>query len=313
MNALELIRETTEYVSSQAKYVSVCEEALEKECKSFISEFIAKGSKREDWSANDFHYSDGTEQTAKFILVLDTLNFCFWPDSELEYHHLGNGLKQQILRDPHSFDADRLQLVTTDILHSWFQRELPNAKERCRLLNEIGLQLQTYFNGSVKEFIESAKQSAATLVDLVTRYFWGFRDSCVYKNRQIFFYKRAQIFVGDLWGAFKGEGLGKFNDIEKLTMFADYRVPQILESLGIMVYNEELSELVKNKKEIVVGSEMEIEIRAVTVSVVEKMRDIFNKNNVNLLALEVDWMLWGRGEAMLDRLPPHHRTRTIFY
>ena len=37
---------------------------------------------------------------------------------------------------------------------------------------------------------------------------------------QVFFYKRAQIFVADLWGAFHGMGLGEFADIAELTMFA---------------------------------------------------------------------------------------------
>jgi hypothetical protein len=40
---------------------------------------------------------------------------------------------------------------------------------------------------------------------------------------QVFLYKRAQIFVGDVFGAFNGQGLGQFDDIDKLTMFADYR------------------------------------------------------------------------------------------
>jgi hypothetical protein len=41
---------------------------------------------------------------------------------------------------------------------------------------------------------------------------------------QVFFYKRAQIFVADVYGAFAGEGIGSFGDIDQLTMFADYRV-----------------------------------------------------------------------------------------
>jgi hypothetical protein len=40
----------------------------------------------------------------------------------------------------------------------------------------------------------------------------------------VFFYKRAQIFVGDVHGALGGQGLGEFTDMEHLTMFADYRV-----------------------------------------------------------------------------------------
>lgn len=40
---------------------------------------------------------------------------------------------------------------------------------------------------------------------------------------QVFFYKRAQIFVGDVYGALGGQGLGAFHDMAALTMFADYR------------------------------------------------------------------------------------------
>ena len=40
---------------------------------------------------------------------------------------------------------------------------------------------------------------------------------------QVFLYKRAQIFAGDLFGAFGGRGLGAFHDIDQITMFADYR------------------------------------------------------------------------------------------
>ena len=37
------------------------------------------------------------------------------------------------------------------------------------------------------------------------------------------FMKRAQLFIGDVWTRFGGQGLGEFNDIETLTMLADYR------------------------------------------------------------------------------------------
>ncbi len=54
--------------------------------------------------------------------------------------------------------------------------------------------------------------------------------------RQTFFYKRAQIFVGDVWGAYDHAGLGQFHDIASLTCFADYRVPQLLRPLNILRY-----------------------------------------------------------------------------
>ncbi len=45
-------------------------------------------------------------------------------------------------------------------------------------------------------------------------------------GRQVFLYKRAQIFVGDVYGAYGGKGLGAFWDVDQLTMFADYRCVQ---------------------------------------------------------------------------------------
>jgi hypothetical protein len=31
--------------------------------------------------------------TVQYLLVVDALNFCFWPDGELEYEHLAGGIK----------------------------------------------------------------------------------------------------------------------------------------------------------------------------------------------------------------------------
>ena len=43
----------------------------------------------------------------------------------------------------------------------------------------------------------------------------------------------------------QGEGLGEFYDIDKLTMFADYRVPVVLRELGILDYSPALAEKVQ--------------------------------------------------------------------
>jgi len=41
------------------------------------------------------------------------------------------------------------------------------------------------------------------------------------------FWKRCQILVGDIWACYEGKGLGYFQDIDSLTMFADYRYVNI--------------------------------------------------------------------------------------
>jgi hypothetical protein len=101
-------------------------------------------------------------------------------------------------------------------------------------LREIGTSLNASFGGSAAALVRAAHHSAVRLVELVLQHFPGFRDASVYRGRQSFFYKRAQIFVGDIWGAYKGTELGRFDDISKLTCFADYRIPQLLRPLGIL-------------------------------------------------------------------------------
>lgn len=102
----------------------------------------------------------------------------------------------------------------------------------------------------------------------------GFRDHALYKGRQIFLYKRAQIFVADLWGAFKGQSFGNFHDIHSVTIFADYIVPAVLRQLGVLKYSSALCNMVDSDMEIVPGSEEEVELRACTIHAVEKMREL---------------------------------------
>lgn len=58
---------------------------------------------------------------------------------------------------------------------------------------------------------------------------------------------------------------------------------------------------------------MEVSLRAHTVQVVEEMQRKMGEKGITILPIQLDWILWERGEAALSSLPPHHRTRTIYY
>jgi hypothetical protein len=64
-----------------------------------------------------------------------------------------------------------------------------------------------------------------------------------------------------VWAAFDGEDWGAFDDIDKITMFADYRVPQILNTLGCLWYNPMLDHTIHQKKVIESGHTWEIQLR----------------------------------------------------
>jgi hypothetical protein len=110
--------------------------------------------------------------------------------------------------------------------------------------------------------IEAADQSAASLVNILARDFECFRDEVRFEGRKtIRILKRAQILVADLWACFDGFDYGEFYDIGKITMFADYRIPQILSSLGCLQYSPLLESTMRGKKLIESGHSWEIQIR----------------------------------------------------
>lgn len=115
---------------------------------------------------------------------------------------------------------------------------------------------------SFTKCIEAANYSAAALVNILADNFDCFNDVVRFENRKsVRLLKRAQICVADLWAAFEGEGIGQFDDIDKITMFADYRVPQILNSLGCLWYSPSLDNMIRQKKIIESGHSFEIQMR----------------------------------------------------
>lgn len=73
----------------------------------------------------------------------------------------------------------------------------------------------------------------------------GFYFSFAGQGRKVAFYKRAQILVADTWSVLEGEGDGCFSDISSVTIFADYRIPQVLVHLGAMKYSDALMKKLK--------------------------------------------------------------------
>lgn len=306
----------------QAKHVHIDEEKLKAEIEQHPDLYRIPANL--DWAPQGgYHYrnKDDPVLTAQYVLVLDALNFCFWPVASYEYAELAGSLKQTLENNPDAFSAKNLLTVTPEDVQRWLQpkdkqfEHIPLVETRARLLQEVGRGLLRNFDGLAANLIRAAQGSAATLVDLVTSSFPGFRDHAVSRGEQVFFYKRAQIFVADVYLCFEGRGLGDFTDIRELTCFADYRLPQLMQHLGILQYDQDLLQRVLNKEELAAGSAQELEIRAATVQAVELMRAEAQRVTQQplLLSLQLDNLLWERGEAMLAELPPHHRTLTVYY
>ncbi|KAI6714895.1 hypothetical protein JHW43_002549 [Diplocarpon mali] len=175
------------------------------------------------------------------------------------------------------------------------------------------------YSCSFTNCIIAANNSAAALVNLLADDFPCFNDVVRFEKRKsVRLLKRAQICVADLWAAFEGEGFGEFHDIDKITMFADYRVPQILNTLGCLWYSPLLDLAVRQKKKIESGHTWEVQMRGCSIWCVELIRREILRGHpeARINAILIDFFLYDtmkeREGAGQDEIP-HHRTRSIWY
>ena len=328
-----MVLSSSYWVMKSASEVEIDIEALEKFADEYSHERVQNLRKEVEWDSCDWHYSDtSSDLTAQYIFVMDSLNYCFWPVPGFEYEQLATSLRDVLKADPTAFNADKLQAITPTELQAWFPtHELPHIRGRVDRLRELGSVLARDYDGSASNMVRAADHSAVALVRLVIEKLQGFRDTVVYRGALTHFYKRAQILTSDLWAAYgrkvppkndtdkndedKGTEVhfAAFHDMEKLTMFADYRVPQILRDMGVLKYSAELGARIDAREEIPFGSESETNLRAATVVAVDFIARAINKRGVHILPVEVDWLLWNAGETNLASLAPQHRTLTLYY
>lgn len=273
----------------------------------------------------EHHFFDGTERSVMYIFLLDALNFCFWGDPKWTvsrvredvdgYWALAAALKYAAQHDPKFLDADALATLSPERLARVLRGnvEIPLFIERWRNAREVGRVLRDHFGGSAARLVETANGDAAKLALLVADNFSSFQDTTLYKGRPVNFFKRAQILAGDLFGSFGGEKWGAFKNLQDLTAFADYKLPQILRAWGILSYTPALAQRVDLKKPLVKDSAEEIEIRAGMVWAVELLRHALTQFGPELTSVQVDWFLWETSQGNVKGMKPYHRVRTIYY
>ena len=317
------VLETTKYVIDKSRQVAMDRETL----KGFSNELAASGVQVPPWDCH-YHYCGSEEEMIGYLLVLDTINFCFWSmagekrwevlyDSKKVsgYFGVASALKLALesgvpLNDP-AFLRDMTTGTLQDVLGG--TGTLPLFHERADALNELGRLLISQYSGRAIHLVEEAGGSAVALARLLAHKLTSFQDVATYDGRKVCFYKRAQIFASDLHGAFRGKSWGRFSDMNALTAFADYKLPQVLRHLGILQYDKDLAEKVDRQANIQHGSAEEVEIRAHTIWAVELIRQALAQKGKSTTASQIDWMLWNLGQNNQYRAKPYHRTLTVFY
>jgi hypothetical protein len=299
--------------------------------------WAAEGWHRPAWDAA-LHFNDGTERTLNWVLLLDALNFCFWGEARrsrpkasqprwmVEYGgQTYNGYMAEAasltraLDDGYPlWDAAYLAELSEADLRQIFRPapgmpEIPLFAERLANAREVGRMLVAKYDGQFARAVEAAGGNAVALARRIIQDFSSFQDISVYDGAPVLFYKRAQICVADIHGSFGGEGWGKLDDLGHLTIFADYKLPQVLRQEGVLVYGADLAARVDRQELLPPDSPDEVEIRAATIWAGELLCRALRAHGIQAQALEIDHYLWTLGQTPSPNERPYHRTRTIYY
>jgi hypothetical protein len=264
------------------------------------------------------------EATLAYVLILDAINFGsgWFPALRKRPGHSGyftiaTGLRERFeAKGPWS--AEELCELSAGDCASTFGQD-PSVPEAAELMGhfagalaELGRLLVSRHAGRFEGPVEEAGGSAAALVEVLAQMSF-YRDVSRYEELEVPLYKRAQLTAADLAAAFRGEGPGRFRDLDRLTLFADNLVPHVLRREGVLVYEASLARRIDAEELVPVGSPEEVEIRAVAVHAVERCVAEIVRGGGRATAQALDTVLWNRGQRPEMKAHPRHRTRSVYY
>ncbi|XP_056661919.1 Q-nucleotide N-glycosylase 1 isoform X1 [Monodelphis domestica] len=334
-------RESAEFVASNSQDVFIEAAGVERVAEMLLEKIPGREFSLEGWKTlHELNPQANDEDAVNWVFVSDTLNFSFWSERENHkcmvqykdkmysgYWALCAAINRTLDEGIPFTKASYYATVTLGELQHYFRSDtdvpMPLIEERHKILNETGKILLEKFGGSFLNCVRKCDRSAQKLLSLIVENFPSYRDVAKYEGKNISFYKRAQILVADTWSVLEGRGDGCFSDISRITMFADYRLPQVLAHLGAIRYSDALLKKLLEGELLPSGVKEEVEIRGCSVWCVELIRDrvlelIKQKRlkiSVEINSVLIDYYLWDYARDHRDDMKgiPFHRTRCIFY
>ncbi|MBI4992018.1 MAG: hypothetical protein HZB99_02265 [Candidatus Harrisonbacteria bacterium] len=314
------VRTTTLNVVETARQVKINREAIEK----LAAEWNKTGLPITCWNSRMHLETDDETKMLDYLIILDSLNFCFWhPRKErwsIVYNHekysgyfaLSLALKNYFERHPSKANLRNFADISFEDFIYLLQggNHLLFLDKRWEIIKAVSQYLVK--RGGSKAFILSADQKLSILIPKIAESLSSFDDTADYNGKKVYIWKRAQILAVDIYGALCGRGAGYFTDLDYPTAFADYKLPQILVHYGILEYSPELKKKIEDGDHIPPGSAEEVEIRSATVWAVEWLKNELKKYGGLYESFLLDWVLWEQSQKEKMQFP-HHRTQTIFY
>lgn len=173
-------------------------------------------------------------------------------------------------------------------------------------LVDLGIFLDDH-GGSATAWLERIDPTASAVATSLTDMPY-FRDVERLDGRSVAFHKRAQLGAADLARA--GVAL---DGLDRLTAFADNLVPHVLRITGALELDPGLATTIDRRERLEPGGRAEIELRAAAVEGVERLVARLAETDRPLRAMDVDAMLWNRGQEPDAKALPRPRARSVFY
>ncbi|CDS04978.1 hypothetical protein LRAMOSA07508 [Lichtheimia ramosa] len=333
------VLESASFIAQNSKHVHIPMDNIDRAARFTLDNMKAKQYSTHTWNEHPLQPKELNASTVDWIFLVDVLNFSFWSDLDdgckenserytVKYKGklytgywslcaaINRALDAGIPITSPAYYANASAQDIAKVFASETKESIPLFKERVDVIHEAGKVLLERFDGSFVNCIRQANSSADALLRILVDNFSSFRDIHMYQGRQVYILKRAQILIADIWACFDGQSYGKFHDIDRITMFADYRVPQALCYLGVLEYSKELLDKLNTRQLIESGSDDEIEIRGNSIWAVELMirriKEIAPDQPIN--AILVDFYIWDTAKEIQEQMNiPIHRTRSIYY
>ncbi|XP_073502609.1 queuosine 5'-phosphate N-glycosylase/hydrolase-like [Phyllobates terribilis] len=341
MAALLSPRDAGKFITENSKDVSVDMPGVHSLAEKLFEKIRRKEITLKGWkSLHELNPQGSGEDAVNWVFFADTLNFSFWSEKDdkkflvkykgKEYSGywsfcaaMNRALDEGIPLTTASYYSNITMDQLKHVLRSDSDFPIPMIEERLEILHQTGKILLEKFDGSFLNCLKMSERSAVRLMQLVVENFPSYRDEGIFQGQKVAFYKRAQILVGDTWGVLEGQNDGCFHDIDKITMFADYRIPQALVHFGTMRYSEDLLKKLKEGWLFRYGDHEEMEVRGCSIWAVElvcdHLRELFQKNGEKMSneinPVLIDHFLWDYARDYREQIKevPFHRVRCIYY
>ncbi len=321
------VRESAQFVYEHSQRVSINDNVL-KDLVVLIEKRLAAGI---DTVETAFGTTNSLEKDCNIVFFETACNFYFWAQDDTErwkidydgemtggWYGLAAAFKRALASGRPMYDARYMANLTMNEASEVFigthniqipllERRVGNIIEAARFLNEK-------HDGSCYEFLRSCNFSAPRIAKAITHELASYRDGAWYKDTWIWILKRAQILPSDLAQLSANYPDFQITDLDDLTIFADYRLPQVLRHYGALTYSDELAARIDNRQIIPSGSPEEIEIRAATLIACNRLQAL----RPDMKLSNIDLGLWllsqdNREEGDIADMKPHHLTPGYFY